>query len=208
MKKRAYTFLFCFITLLSFSQDTTYLKVHFLYGSKPLYKYRESEPVWFGGILGGHVGIEADSGKIIDFSPSGKFHVFENDYFRRGRFTVKTRERFYSTLGGDPDSAKKAIVYIPVSKGQRDQFDSVTTCYLRQTPYDYAFIGMRCSAAAYDVLGKLGIVNPYSRRETYRRIFYPRLLRKRLLKKAVDNKWTVERHPGCSKRKWEKDRNL
>lgn len=65
---------FCFISVLSYSQDSAYLKVHFLYGSKPLKKYKATEQKWFGGILGGHVGIEGDDDKIVNFLPKGKFH--------------------------------------------------------------------------------------------------------------------------------------
>ena len=208
MIKKALTFLFYFHSLLSFSQGTTYLKVHFLYGSKPLNKYADSEPLWFGGIHGGHVGIEADSGKIIDFSPQGKFHVIENDYFRHSKYSIKSPDHFYGILGGNPDSVKKAVVYIPVTKVRRDQFDSVTTRYLKQTPYDYAFFGMRCSAAAYDILSKVNIVKAYSRQGTYKRIFYPKLLRRQLLKMAAKNSWPVERHSGSARRRWEKDGKL
>jgi hypothetical protein len=74
--KQYLTIFFCTISCLCYAQDTAYLKVHFLYGSKPLKKFRDTEQKWFGGILGGHVGIEGDSDRIVNFLPSGKFHWF------------------------------------------------------------------------------------------------------------------------------------
>lgn len=199
------TLLFCLGSLLAYSQDTIYLKVHFLYGSKPLKAYKESEPKWFGGVLGGHVGIESDSNDILNFLPSGEFHLFSKQDERNSRFALHTEDNFYAMFGSDPDSVKKTIIYIPISALQKQKFDSIATVYLNQTPYDYAFFGMRCGAAAYDVLGQLGILTEYDYQKTYRKIFYPKKLRKPLLEKAKQNDWTIEKHAGSISRKWEKD---
>jgi len=83
--------------------------------------------------------------------------------------------------------------------------NSNLTAYLKQTPYDYALFGMRCGAATYEILGQLNILPAYSYRKTYKKIFYPKKLRKRLFKKANNNSWTIERRAGSGKRKWEKD---
>jgi hypothetical protein len=114
--------------------------------------------------------------------------------------------QFYGYFGGNPDSVKKTTVFIPLSKQQKMQFDSLSKAYLEKTPYDYAFLGFRCGAASYEILGQLGIVPKYSLNKTLRTIIYPRKLRKRLLKKAVENDWVIVRKQGCVKRKWEKDR--
>ena len=90
------TILFCFISLLSYSQDPTYLKVHFLYGSKPLKKYKDTEQKWFGGVLGGHVGIEGDSDKIVNFLPSGKFHWFTKKDNNHSTYAIHSVENFYA----------------------------------------------------------------------------------------------------------------
>jgi hypothetical protein len=199
------TILFCIISFLCYSQDTTYLKVHFLYGSRPLKKYKDTEKKWFGGILGGHVGIEGDSDRIVNFSPRGRFHLFAKKDNRHSAFSIHSADKFYAILGGNPDSAKKAIVYIPVTREQKQKFDSITTAYLKQTPYDYALFGMRCGAASYDILGQLDILTKYSCSKTYKKIFYPKKLRKRLFKKATENGWTIVRQEGSIKRKWEQD---
>jgi len=108
-------------------------------------------------------------------------------------------------LGGNPSSVKKAIVYIPNTSKQKLKFDSITLAYLSQPPYDYALIGMRCGAAAYDILGQLNILTNYSYTQTYRKIFYSKRLRKRLFKKATKKGWKIVKQEGSNKRKWEQD---
>jgi hypothetical protein len=199
------TILFSFISFLSYSQDTTYLKVHFLYGSKPVKEFKDTEQKWFGGIMGGHVGIEGDSNSVVNFLPKGKFHWVAKNNNRHSTYAVHSVDNFYAILGGNPDSVKKAIVYIPVTPIQKQQFDSIATVYFKQTPYDYALLGMRCGAAAHDILGQLDILTNYSYSKTYKKIFYPKKLRKRLFKKAAENGWTIVRQDGSIKRKWESD---
>jgi hypothetical protein len=197
--------LFCCGCLQCFSQDTSFLKVHFLYGSRPLKKYKDTEPKWFGGIHGGHVGIEGGNDKILNFLRHDKFHWFSNNNNRHSLYAEHSSGDFYTILGGNSDSVKKTIVYIPVTPLQKHSFDSIGMCYLSQTPYDYAFIGMRCGAAAYEILSQLDVVRHYSNTKTSLKIFYPKKLRKRLLKKASENGWKVERFEGSGRRKWERD---
>jgi hypothetical protein len=201
------SFLFLFFLLYFnclFSQDSSYLKVHFLYGSKPLKAYK-NEPKWFGGILGGHVGIESDSGKILNFLFTRKARIFPKKVGKNGFYALYSPVQFYGYFGGNPDSVKKATVLIPISKQQKMQFDNITNAYLTETPYDYAFFGMRCGAAAYEILGQLSIMPKYNSTKTWWTILYPRKLRKRLLKKAVNNDWVIVRKQGSNRRKWEKD---
>ncbi len=199
--------LFCLVQVFGYAQQhTRYLKVHFIYGSKPLREFKDSQKKWFGGIMGGHVGIEGDSGQIRDFLIHGKLHIFSRKNNKHSRYNRTTVKEFYKTFEEHPDSVKKAIVYIPVTSRQMQQFDSITNGYLSQTPYDYAFIGMRCAASSYEVLGQLGIVPSYSSYpKTYWRIFYPKKLRKRLFKEAEKNDWIVDSCPGSCMRKWEQD---
>jgi hypothetical protein len=180
------------------------IKVHFLYGSRPYTKYKKDERKWFGGVLGGHVGIETDSGHILNFRMNGNFHLFTNNNKKHSRFDDLDYTDFYSIFGSDPDSIKRAIVTIPVTRLQKEKLDSINAQYLKECPYDYALIGMRCSAAAYEILGQLGIMKNYSHRKTYWKIFYPMKLRRRVLDKAGENNWSIDRQEGTLKRKWEK----
>jgi hypothetical protein len=204
-----YSIFFIFITGLmmqdTHANDTAYIRVHFLYGSKPLKPYKKTEPVWFGGILGGHVGIESDSDRILNFIPNGRFHLLPQNT-KHSRYTIDSFSHFYSRLGGQhPDSAKQAIVIIPVTIQQKQKFDSITAIYLKQTPYDYALTGMRCGAAAYEILSQLGIMPRLSLSEASLRILYPKKLRRQLLSKAQKNGWIVIMHNGTCHRKWETD---
>ncbi len=204
--KQILTLFFSIITVLAYSQETAYLKVHFLYGSKPLAKYKKTESQWFGGLLGGHVGIEVDEkDKVLIFLPSGSFHLFSSNTNKHSTYAVHSVKDFYEIFGGNADSVKKAIVYIPVTKEQKRKFDIISKIYLRLTPYDYAFFGMRCGAATHDILGQLGIMPEYSYTKTYQKIFYPKILRKQLFEKANQNGWKIVRQEGSIKRKWEQD---
>jgi hypothetical protein len=202
--------LFCLALLLHFSffsqgQESTIIKVHFLYGSKPKAQYKKEEQKWFGGVLGGHVGIEIRDGKILNFIPQGKFHWFAKNDNKHSAYALHSEESFYAILGGDGKQVKKTVVYIPINNVQKQMLDSIAASYLNQTPYDYALFGMRCGAATYEILGQLNILPAYSNSKTYRKIFYPKKLRKRLFKKASQHGWNIERTEGSMKRKWEKD---
>jgi hypothetical protein len=204
------TILWLFILLLSFSshvfsQTTSYLKIHFLYGSKPKREYRDTEKKWFGGVLGGHCGIEADSGEIISFFRRGEFHMIAKKNNRQSRYVTHSYDRFYSIFGGSPESKKRAVVHVPVTAEQKHRFDSIISAYRQETPYDYAFIGMRCGSAAYEILGQLDLLPAYGYKRTYWKIFYPRRLRRPLQAKAKENNWTVEVYDGSATRRWEKD---
>ncbi|MCH8902385.1 MAG: hypothetical protein IIA45_00485 [Bacteroidetes bacterium] len=196
--------LICLVKTL-YPQDSTYVKVHFLYGSKHRKEFKNEEPKWFGGIHGGHVGIEIDSNTIIDFIPSGKFHVISSSKHIHGKFVIHREKSFWEIFGGESSQMKKATIIIPVSKAQKTQLSRISKSYLSNSPYDYAFIGMRCGSAAYDILSQINILKRYPYQRTYWKIFYPKLLRKRLLKLARENHWDVIRHGGTTRRKWEKD---
>lgn len=185
--------------------DSAYLKVLFLYGSKPARGFKQQEPKWFGGMLGGHVGIEGAQDSVLSFVPQGKFHWIAKKSNLHSQYVISTEAAFWQILGGDADSVKKAIVVIPVTALQKQKFDSIRQAYLQAPPYDYALIGMRCGAAAYDILAQLQILKHYGYTKTYGKIFYPKKLRCRLLKLATQNRWTVIRLDGSTRRTWEGD---
>jgi len=202
-----------FITLLflfsfadkALANDSIYIKVHFLYGSKPKREFKNIESKWFGGLLGGHVGIEIDSNKIIDFIPHGGFHYFAHKDNYCSKFATHDLKSFWEIFGGSSDSVKKLTIVIPISLSQKLKLDSIYNAYTQHPPYDYAFVGMRCGAATYDILSQIELLKKYTYRKTYLKIFYPKKIRKRLLKEATQNKWTLYRQEGTKRRKWEKD---
>ncbi len=204
IKHIIFGFLLISILTTSFCQDSSFINVHFLYGSKPRSKYKETESKWFGGILGGHVGIECNTDEIINFLPAGNVHWFEQPDEIQSSFKIHSRSSFYKIFSSSDDSIKKAIVIIPVSKRQKIKFDSLSQIYLTESPYDYAFFGMRCGAAAYDILSQMEILEPLSHSKNWRKIFYPKKFREQLFTKAHENNWEVIKMEGSSKRKWER----
>ena len=195
----------CSQTLTVLAHDSTAIKVLFLYGSKPKKEFKDVEYEWFGGILGGHVGIQLDSNTVIDFVPSGPFHKIAHKTDFSSDFVTHDPDNFFTLFGSPTDSVKQLIVTIPISGQQKAKLDSLAANYLENTPYDYAFLGMRCGAAAYDILSQIGIVKDYGYHRTFLKIFYPKKLRKRLLKKAAKHKWHLYSQEGGKRRKWERD---
>ncbi len=186
---------------LASANDSLYvIRINFLYGSRPAKGYHQQEEKLFGGIKGGHVNIEA-GGRVLDFRP-GNNPLFPNNKKPSGGFSINDSIYWNSTTD------KWATVIVPVSEDQyilsQHIFDSVAS----KTPYDYAIFGMRCAAASYDVLSKVGLFKEYSNSKNVATHFYPKLLRKKVLKWADENNYTVITHNGRISRKWESDKGL
>lgn len=186
----------------SYSQDS--IKVQFIYGSKPFKKFKATEKKWFGGMLGGHVGLEANSGKFYSFEINGKNKIFGGKKIN-SIYKIETANEFWSIMKTKEDSLKTTTIVVPLTTQQKQKFDSITAAYNKQVPYCYAVFGMRCGASTYDILAQLGFFSKRSRFKTSLKIFYPRRLRKRLLAKAKQNNWTINQKEGTPKRKWERD---
>jgi hypothetical protein len=190
---------FCVLcTNLSFSQDT--LKLNFLYGSKPAKDFKDSESKVFGGLKGGHVNIEV-KGKVLDFMP-GKNPLFPKNSNPSGGFQLN------QSVYWDTVASKWITILIPVSNNQMKQLETIFDNYSQKTPYDYAIFGMRCAAASYDVLSEIGLVKKIDNNKNVLKNFYPKLFRKRMLKWAKNNGFTILYHQGKSSRKWEKDKGI
>ncbi len=153
-----------------------------------------------GGLHGGHVTIDVDS-TDCGFAPKGKLHVFAHKKSIHSSFGSKNTH-------GKPglwDGYKYASVTIPVTQAQHDKIVEILSGYCGQTPYDYAFFGMRCASATRDILGQVGIMGKHKRLNYILTTFYPKKLRKRLFRLAEKHNWYVIRQDGRTSRKWEKD---
>ncbi len=100
---------------------------------------------------------------------------------------------------------KYASVYIPLTQKQYDNAQQILTVYISKTPYDYAFIGMRCASSTREILGQLGIMEKKSNFYYVLTTFYPKRLRKKVLKLAKERQYKVIKQDGKTTRKWEKD---
>jgi hypothetical protein len=182
------------------------ISVHFLYGSKPAKGFEATEPRWFGGKRGGHVGIEVGPDQVLNFGPSGKFHWFSNDRKRHSHFTERSVAETFQVLGKSEGSLQTVSIEIPLDSGDFAHLREIRDKYLAHPPYDYAFIGMRCASASDEILAKIGLTKRRSFWGTVFGTFRPRALRTRLLRKAAVLGWKVSRQDGSDHRIWEKDR--
>jgi hypothetical protein len=185
-----------------FANDSSvhFIKLNFLYGSKPAKGYKDVESKHFGGLKGGHVNIEAGN-RLLDFMP-GNNPLFPKDKKPSGGF------RLNKSIYWDTTNTKWTTVFIPVSADQFSELQLLFDSLSKQTPYDYAIFGMRCAAASYDVLSMIGLFPEFSNRKNIATHFYPKLLRKKVLKWASENNLTVIEHEGKPSRKWESDKGL
>ena len=202
MRKQVCT-IACIMALnLIYSQDdsTTVIRVNFLYGSKPKRKFKETEVKYFGGLHGGHVSVQAGD-TDYGFGPTVMpVHIFAK---RRRQSVFEAR-----ALDGQPrygSGNKTVTLIIPLSQQQFRALDSIHKAYCSASPYDYGFFGMRCAAATQDVLSGAGIIERRNRFWTIVSTFYPKKLRKRLIKLAEARSYQVIRSEGKATRKWEKD---
>ena len=177
-----------------------YFQVHFLYGSKPLRKYKDTEPKYFGGLHGGHVTIQIDSSDY-GFEPTNDVHVFAHRKKYKSDFIKKIvhGNRRY-------DTGRKTVTFIiPVTKEESIRLKQILESYDKSTPYDYAFFGMRCATTTKDVLAQMGYFKKRKNCSMITTDFYPKKLRRRMFRLAKKNGWKVFEQEGSKTRKWEKD---
>jgi len=181
------------------------LHVRFLYGSKPKPEHKKVQKRWFGGTLGGHVGIQYDSKRYLSFFFEGRAHIFQHNKQKNGRYALQTDSTFNFIMDKDVDSVKSLSIYIPITRIQKEKFLSISDAYIKETPYDYAFFGVRCGSSTYDVLSQIGDLKHFSYFKMWSKIFYPKKLRWRLIRQAKKNKWLTIKKKGTHKRIWERD---
>lgn len=201
VKANMKTLLSLFMLLaLSLNAQKHYVKVYFLYGSKPHKCCKATERKWFGGLHGGHVSLGVDD-EVIGFGPQGKFHIFSNDKNRHSAFAVERLKSFVKDTVGN----KYVVVTIPLTTEQYKKLKEIHSHYTSKTPYDYAFMGMRCAAATYDILSQIGILKQHKRSRVMWNMFYPRRLRHKILRLAKEKGYDVYSQKGSTSRVWERD---
>lgn len=182
------------------ADSSTFIKVHFLYGSKPKRKFKDTEFRSFGGLHGGHVSIQV-SDTDYGFGPTiMPVHLFPK---RQRQSVFEARE-----LQGEArySAGNKTVTFvIPVSQRQLALLDSIHNAYCKNPPYDYAFFGMRCAAATQEILSYIGIGKKKRRFSLILTTFYPKRLRSRLFRQAKLEGYQVKRTEGKMTRIWEPD---
>jgi hypothetical protein len=182
------------------SSQQKYVTIHFLYGSKPAHGYKGTEQKAFGGIHGGHVSMEIDS-SIFSFTPKYGWHIVARHHKIEGGYIVQD----YTAWANDTSGDKYTSIRIPLTDTQYTVLIDLKKKLLAESPYDYAFLGMRCASACADVLSRIGIVKARSNFGFIRKNFYPKRLRRKLLRYAKKQNLEVTRTEGRKSRKWERD---
>ncbi len=186
------------LPFLPFSQTDT-LVVEVIYGSKPIDK---NERHWFGGKLGGHIGLMIGNDSVMHFVPGGRVAAttINSD---TGRYLISSERSFYRTFYCD--TTKTCRIIIPITTSQKQKLLKDAAPFLKEGPYPYAFFGMRCAAACYHLLSLAEVTKELSRSRMTWKFFYPRKLRKFLFKEANTKGWIIQETPGSTKRKWDHD---
>jgi hypothetical protein len=184
------------------AQDTLKLaQVHIIHGSRPKYKYQQTEYKMLGGMYGGHVVMQLDSHVYGFLFTQYRFHLFPSKKHSIGLMEDEPADEWRSSIVED----KVTTVAIPVSESQFRRMDSTYREYAKTSPYDYAFFGMRCAASCYKMLADAGVLNPVTGKQSMWKAFYPRPLRKYLIRLANEKGWKVQITEGSPRRKWERD---
>jgi hypothetical protein len=185
----------------SFAQESKNIEVFFLYGSKPSHGFKNQEKPYFGGKHGGHVSIGFDTA-VVGFGPHNGFHIFAHRKNFKGAYKFEGIQAFRK----DTVSFKYSTFEVPVTDSQYVKLQKILNNYLFvKTPYDYAFIGMRCASAAYDVLSQVGLFKSKSKWRNIFSNFYPKPFRRKMFKLAKKNNLKITTQNGRASRKWEND---
>ena len=202
------------------------IRVLCLYGSIPANGFMGKEPMYGPNSIlnrtvrlrAGHVGVEYEPDKVLSFQPvhyDGIAHA--GHFFSSSRaknfnscFRIFSEHRMWNVLGNyydNIDSLRRVVFVIPITKTQKRTLDSLAKTYTRATPYDYAFLGMRCASATYDVLRIAGIVTECKDNIWYK-VFTPQDFRWLLYREYLRNKdkgWSLHTCKGSRSRKWDND---
>lgn len=171
--------------------------VHFIHGSIPEKGCRYNKKR-LGGYLGGHIEVEIKNkvfGFIYDSIP---INQISKDSFN-SKFEVREKKEWELFTKND----KITSIYIPVSKQQKEKLYGLLEQYVKIEPYDYAFLGQRCTSSTAEILSDVGVLNKFSNLESIIAFFYPRTFRYTLLQFAKKNDLKVEISKGIDCHKWE-----
>jgi zinc D-Ala-D-Ala dipeptidase len=175
------------------------IKIHIQHGSRPKWKFRNVEKWVFGGVKGGHCMIESDDG-ITSFHHVGNLRIFPRKENFRSEYTRETLTKWAKDTVGE----RYTSIEIEITEAQFNCLHNLHETYLKNNPYDYAFLGMRCTAGCADVLTKICILKNTSRPRLIAKYFYPQMLRRKLLRMAKKFNFTVTKTKGSSRRRWDK----
>ena len=172
--------------------------VHFIHGSKRIEEDCDYKKERLGGYLGGHVEIEV-AAHVYGFS----YDSLPINYFPRSKFNSKYEKRTKEKWLKHTKYDKVTSLHIPVNTAQKQNLIKIVTSHHKNPPYDYSFWGQRCTSSAAIVLSDAKIIGKLNNTTSIISFYYPKLLRRTLLKLALKNDYLVKRKPGIDCYNWE-----
>lgn len=176
------------------------LIINYQFGSVPAKGFEGSEKKRAGGLLGGHVtciigkSVYGFTDEGADFTHVFPDHDHPNGYWQKEDITIWKNKM---------ETEQYMQFYIPVTYSQITMLRQILDGYVGKTPYDYAFFGMRCMSAMYDILGDIAILPVVPNWYVWALYFYPRKFRRDLTRMAYVNGWPMQFNQGRGTRKWE-----
>ena len=171
--------------------------VHFIHGSIP-HDSCTYKKIRLGGYLGGHIEIEVENnvyGFLHDTLPI--------NYIPKRNFNSKFEVRNLDDWKEHSRFDRITSIYIPVTNTQRATLIALLNNYLQNEPYDYAFLGQRCTSSTAEILSDVGILNKFSNFEAIISFYYPRTLRFTMIQFARKNELEVKYKEGINCHSWE-----
>ncbi|HEU4718759.1 MAG TPA: hypothetical protein VFU15_13035 [Bacteroidia bacterium] len=200
----AFTFFFFSAFVLSANgNDTSYIYVHILHGSKPQRNCPDDSDAYYmlGGKLGGHVVIQLDSFDYGFSYTTKHVHPFARKKKSCCAGVYECDSASCQLEGWSRD--KVTTIKIPVSPAVKKQLRDSMVKWHQHPPFDYAFFGMRCASTAYYLLSIAGVFPKASKAKSMRKAFWPGAFRKKIMHVARKKHYAVTVHPGSRFRRWE-----
>lgn len=154
-----------------------------------------------GAMFGGHVVMQVGDYMYSFAFNRWEFHLVPGKKKSIGAFD---KEPATAWLWAHKD-CKVTYIDIPVTPEQYHYLENTYASYLEKCPYDYAFFGMRCAASCYKLLADAGVIHKAGYSKSIRRAFYPRPLRRKLVRWSHKHPYKVNIQQGSNTRRWEKD---
>ena len=183
------------------SDSLHWVEVDFEYGSRPKRKCKKTESHYFGGLHGGHVSLILDQVSYGFMPLKSPPHVFA----KKDKLGIFTDQYHKSAERDSLVGIKTLTITIPLNEFEYRQLQNIVQHYRDSVPYDYAFFGMRCASSTREILGQLGIMKHRKNISYVLGNFYPKRLRKKMIRLAEQRHYKMYRTTGRDCRKWERD---
>jgi hypothetical protein len=185
----------------NFENSKEEILIHFIHGSFPK-KNCIDQRIRVGGLLGGHLEIEIDNSVYgFEFEDEKNIHIFSRKTPSGYNSIFTKKEKTDWILETEYD--KITSIKIPVTTKQKKTLMTKLEFAHQSLPYDYSFFGMRCASSTYEDLSSIGIFPKKWRFQYIINAFYPRQLRKRMVRWANNNSLKIELKKGIDCRVWE-----